>query len=254
VLARVEGELARWPRRAIALAVGAGVAAITAVALVVWASGGERRVVGAIEAAPVVDAEVVEPAPPPTPVETELAVSRPPPIAVSAGDEIAVELAQARVVIAGPASVRLEANGLIVSEGRVVVAGAAHVKTPRCDARINGSAEIAVGDAAVEIRVRRGSADVSPGCHVSYVALPGPPAAPESRAYPPEPAPDAGPEVPAPPSVLRRQVDAFRRARALVGVDDAAALRALDELIAAWPDSPLRPEIEAARAAAGGAL
>ena len=240
VLARVEDELARPSRRWAALAIAT--AGSAAVAALVWSSGRDAPlaidpVEPPVDRAPEVVAEIEpEPAPEPEPKPPR------PTIAVSAGDRISVDVDRARVEVSGPAVVRVEETSLVVTEGRVIVAGGALIKTPRCDARIDGRARIAVRDSRVDVRVSRGTAEVGPGCHVSYLDLDGP--APETA--PVEP----GEAEPPATSALRRQVDAFRRARRLIGVDDAAAVGALDDFIATWPDSPLRPEADAARARA----
>ncbi len=250
---------------------------------------------------------------------------RAPALVLDADAETPLELPRGRVVVSGTSSVRINGNAVILSEGRVVVSGFAHIKTPGCRARIDGDAEIRVGGDVVDIRVSRGSADVSPGCHVKYVALAAkapepeetlgspfdgakePPASPPKSVtlvQPSEPGtrpvappsksrktpiaaatrlhdwreratPEQAPGVLAPPSSLpspssspsssplsqtpqakpkavkrselRKQVDAFRRARRVAASDAAKGLRAYDEFLRRWPHSPLRPELEAER-------
>ncbi len=204
-------------------------------------------------------------------------------IALATGTNKKFDLPAATMTVTGPANIKVQGRSVMLSDGRVVIVGSAEIRTPRCRANIDGDAEVSVRGDSAHVTIRSGNADVTPGCHVKYIALtrleptkpegdtaantkenkenkaPKPrPRRSEDITDKPEAPPTPGPtkDVSAdsshkpgnePTSSLRQQVNRFRRARALSTTDEAAGIAAFDDFIAQWPESPLIPEVKAER-------
>jgi len=178
-----------------------------------------------------------------TPNPAPSAPPAPPAIELHAGDTMKLTLSAAAVSVTGPATVRATSDdALVLDAGGAHIDGVATVRSPMCEARVSGRAEVTVTDARMQVRVFAGTAEVTSvasrsSCTVLH-AVPAPPAPASEPSRPRERAPRASP--------LRRQLDAFRAARDLAARDPAGALAAYESLRASWPDSPLREEIDAA--------
>jgi hypothetical protein len=183
-----------------------------------------------IEIAPVPDEDTAPPEPEIKPARLEVAPR----------ERLAISLPRAEVAVQGPATLRVDRkNIVVVDHGTVTINGTASVEAPICTAKIRGRARVSVRDARVEVRVFAGNAEVLPGTAdctvVRALDLKG--AARRAKQ-------GTGPKAPVqktpPPSDLRQQVSAFRKAQALTNPD--AAVRAWRAFLKRWPESPMRAE------------
>jgi ketosteroid isomerase-like protein len=184
-------------------------------------------------------AAVETPAPAPSAVPDPPAPPAPA-VVLDTGDTMKLTLADAKVSLTGPATVRASTDDAVALDaGEVHVDGAATVRSAMCEARVNGRSDVSVTAARMQVRVFAGTAEVSSVApHSSCTVLRAAPAPRRQAASVPAPEPAVSP--------LRRQLDAFRAARDRAETDPAGARAAYESMRATWPESPLREEIDAA--------
>lgn len=125
-------------------------------------------IAGAAAAAVVVVAR--DPAPPGAPRATT-------PVAVAEGQRVALTVGQGHASVVGPAEVRIVDGALRIRRGTVETLGALAIAGPRCEAQLDGSAQVSVRGDATQVRVFAGFARVArvdPLCEViDLTAAPG---------------------------------------------------------------------------------
>jgi len=103
------------------------------------------------------------------------------PVAVAEGQRVALAVGQGHASVVGPAEVRIVDGALRIRTGTVETLGALAIAGPRCEAQLDGSAQVSVRGDATQVRVFAGFARVArvdPLCEViDLTAAPGGPSA-----------------------------------------------------------------------------
>ncbi|MBL8625724.1 MAG: hypothetical protein JNK64_30710 [Myxococcales bacterium] len=113
------------------------------------------------------------------------------PVAVADGQRVGLAVGEGHASVVGPAEVRVVDGALRISRGTVETLGAMAIAGPRCEAHVEGSAQVSVRGDATQVRVFAGFARVAhvdPLCEViDLTAAPAPASAPSAPTAPPAP-------------------------------------------------------------------
>ncbi len=165
-------------------------------------------------------------------------------IAVAAGQRVEVPLADGHVSLRGPLDAVVEEHRVVLRSGTMDTLGRVDVLGPRCEAHVDGTAQVSVTDSQLVVRVFAGSAEVVPAdssCRVLELSPP-PPAPSHAQAGHAASAPPLARERPRSP--LAEEVAAYRQALAIERVDPIAALGSWRAAQKGWPKGALAHEVD----------